>query len=129
MTMDIVGEAVRSRMMSGIRGSDTYPELRVRSYLHRRGLRFRKNVANLPGRPDIVLPKYRAVIMVHGCFWHQHRHCKYASVPSTNVRFWRRKLNRNVQRDEEKKRALRVLGWRVLAVWECQVTEERALAG
>lgn len=105
--------------MSGIRGKDTRPELSVRSYLHRRGLRFQLHVADLPGRPDLVLRKYDAVLFVHGCFWHQHRGCRDAAKPSSNTIFWRKKLSENRKRDARQIRALRENGWRVGVFWEC----------
>jgi DNA mismatch endonuclease, patch repair protein len=97
---DIVNAATRSRMMAGIRGKNTKPELLVRRYLHARGLRYRLHIKNLPGKPDLVLPKYKVVVFVHGCFWHQHSDCKYATMA-----------------------ALEGLAWRVLVVWECQLRE------
>lgn len=118
---DVVDPRTRSRMMAGIRGSGTRPERLVRSWLHRHGLRFRLNQAGLPGRPDVVLKRYRAAVFVHGCFWHRHSRCRFAAVPATNVVFWRRKLAGNVARDRRKAVALRLLGWRVLVIWECQL--------
>lgn len=105
-------------MMSGIRGKNTAPELRVRSELHRRGFRFRLHSKGLPGRPDIVLPKYRAVILVNGCFWHRHG-CHLFKWPSTDSEKWREKLEKNVVRDAENLEACNRLGWRVLVIWEC----------
>lgn len=107
--------------MSGIRGRDTKPELLVRSYLHAAGLRFRLG-SSLPGRPDIVLPKYRAAVFVHGCYWHQHARCRFATTPSSNRKFWLDKFASNVQRDKQVKVLLRKLGWRPLLIWECQLT-------
>lgn len=120
--MDVVDRATRSRMMSGIRGKDTKPELIVRSFLHRSGLRFRLH-AKLPGRPDLVLPKYRAVIFVHGCFWHRHNGCRYATTPTSNAAFWREKFDVNVRRDARNKRQLRDLGWTVRVIWSCQLNQ------
>lgn len=116
---DIVDTATRSRMMSGIRGKDTAPELAVRRFLHARGYRFRLHRKDLPGSPDLILTKHRLVIFVHGCFWHRHPGCFYATSPATRRDFWQNKLNRNVQRDEEQHRLLAELGWRALVVWEC----------
>jgi DNA mismatch endonuclease, patch repair protein len=126
--VDVVDRATRSRMMSGIRGKHTKPELKVRSFLHREGMRFRLHARNMPGRPDIVLPRYRTVIFVHGCFWHQHDGCRYAATPSSNVEFWSRKLARNVERDQAHSRALASSGWKVLVVWECEVDDKARLA-
>jgi DNA mismatch endonuclease (patch repair protein) len=126
---DIVDAATRSRMMSGIRGKDTKPELLVRSYLHRNGLRYRLNVKELPGKPDIVLPKYRTVVFVHGCFWHQHPGCKYAVMPGNNKAFWKNKLEGNAMRDKKNIALLSKCGWIVHTIWECQVHSEKRLAG
>ncbi|MZR64301.1 very short patch repair endonuclease [Alcanivorax sp. DP30] len=117
---DVVDKATRSRMMAGIKGKDTKPEMLIRSELHRRGFRFRKNVKELPGKPDIVLPKYKAVIMVNGCFWHGHE-CRFFKWPSTRKEFWREKISRNKQRDKEKIDDLVKEGWRVLTIWECSL--------
>lgn len=108
--------------MSGIRGKDTKPELRVRSFLHRLGFRFRVQ-ASLPGKPDLVFPKYRAALFVHGCFWHRHQDCRYAATPANNARFWETKFAGNMKRDEEVKRQLEEQGWRVFVIWSCQLTE------
>ena len=107
--------------MGRIRGKDTKPEVFVRSMLHRAGYRFRKNVKELPGKPDIVLPKYKTVILVHGCFWHRHKGCKDATTPKSNVEFWNKKFERNVSNDRKHARELRNLGWHVITVWECQL--------
>jgi DNA mismatch endonuclease (patch repair protein) len=125
---DIVSKAVRSRMMSGIRGKDTKPEVQVRRFLHSRGLRFRLHDRTLPGRPDIVLPRWRTVVLVHGCFWHQHKGCRFAYMPASNASFWREKLGGNVKRDRRNVLALRALGWRVLHFWECETKSEHKLA-
>jgi DNA mismatch endonuclease (patch repair protein) len=116
---DIVTPSERSRMMSRIRGRDTAPERLVRSALHRAGFRFRLHAPELPGKPDLVLPRRRAVILVHGCFWHRHPGCAFAYEPKSRVRFWTEKFRRNVERDAEQTRALKAAGWRVLTVWEC----------
>lgn len=113
-------------MMSGIRGRDTKPERIVRSHLHRAGLRFRLHGRALPGRPDIVLPRWDAVVFVHGCFWHRHPGCPKATTPSSNSAFWNRKFRENMERDKRNITALRRLGWRVFVVWECR-TAPRAL--
>ena len=127
--MDVVDRATRSRMMSGIRGKNTKPELAVRSYLHRCGLRFRLQSA-LPGKPDIVLPKYRAAVFVHGCFWHRHEGCRFTTTPASNAKFWAKKFADNVRRDAHVRRQLAQLGWRVLVIWSCELNERklRALA-
>ena len=122
--IDVVDRKTRSRMMSGIKGRDTGPERTVRSYLHRRGLRFRLHKKGLPGRPDIVLSKYRTVIFVHGCFWHRHGGCRFTTTPATNQRFWQEKFSGNVQRDERVRQRLRRAGWRVLVVWGCAIQDE-----
>lgn len=108
--------------MSGIRGKNTEPELIVRSFLHRAGLRFRLH-AKLPGKPDLVLPRYRTAVFVHGCFWHRHEGCRYAAAPATNATFWREKFDENVRRDAAVRRRLKELGWVVQVVWECQLSE------
>jgi DNA mismatch endonuclease (patch repair protein) len=120
---DVVDPATRSRMMSGIRGKNTKPELLVRKYLHGCGLRFRLHEKKLPGKPDLVFPKYKVVVFVHGCFWHQHSGCKYASSPKSNNDFWAKKLSENVVRDLRHIEALTELGWRVIVIWECELRE------
>jgi DNA mismatch endonuclease (patch repair protein) len=119
--------------MGNVRGKDTAPEMALRKALHRLGLRFRLHVAKLPGRPDIVLPKFRTVILVHGCFWHRHPNCSASTVPKTNAEFWREKFSKNVIRDRKNIDELRELGWRVFVTWQCEVssskkTEETATA-
>lgn len=116
---DIVDSQTRSRMMSRIRGSDTRPELIVRRYLHARGFRYRLHRHDLPGKPDLVLPKYRLTIFIHGCFWHRHDGCFYATSPATCKAFWHDKLSGNATRDKRQQGELISLGWRVLIVWEC----------
>ncbi len=106
--------------MSRIKGKDTKPEKIVRSTLHKNGLRFRLNRKDLPGKPDIVLPKYKSVILVHGCFWHRHPRCKFAYNPKSRVGFWQKKFDENVERDEFVKKELRKKGWKVIVVWECK---------
>lgn len=118
---DIVNQETRSRMMAGIRGKDTKPELVLRKALHARGLRYRLHASHLPGRPDLVLAKYCAVIFVHGCFWHRHEGCRYATTPVTRPEFWKRKFAANVRRDQEVRQALASKGWRVATVWECSL--------
>jgi DNA mismatch endonuclease (patch repair protein) len=116
---DIVSSAVRSRMMSGIKAIDTKPEILVRKALHTQGYRFRIHRKDLPGKPDIVLPRFRAVILVHGCFWHMHKSCKLARIPSTRTEFWSAKLHANAVRDQTAHSRLLALEWRVLTIWEC----------
>lgn len=122
---DIVDRATRSRMMSGIGGKNTAPELIVRRFLHGRGLRFRLHHKNLPGRPDIVLPRHGVVVLVHGCFWHRHPGCRYTTTPGSNREFWVEKFRANVARDSRNLRDLRRLGWRPLVVWECSLSPQR----
>ncbi len=121
--VDVVDKATRSRMMAGIRGKDTKPELMVRSALHRRGLRFKLHVASLPGKPDLVFPKYRAVVFVHGCFWHRHD-CQYFRWPQSNKAFWRTKLSRNFRRDRLTVHTLQDADWRVCMIWECALKQK-----
>lgn len=116
---DIVDAVTRSRMMSGIRGKHTQPEMAVRRYLHLSGYRFRLHKKDLPGRPDLVLPKFKLVIFVHGCFWHRHAGCFYATNPAARKEFWRSKLEGNAERDAMNVALLLALGWRVMIVWEC----------
>lgn len=122
---DIVDRATRSRMMSGIGGKNTKPELTVRRFLHRSGLRYRLHRTELPGRPDIVLASYRAVVLVHGCFWHRHAACPFAYSPRSNQAFWNKKFQENVRRDARNIRALRRLGWICFVIWECDLSAVR----
>lgn len=117
--MDIVSPSKRSQMMSGIRGKGTKPEMRVRKVLHAAGYRFRLHRKDLPGTPDVVLPRHRLAIFVHGCFWHAHQGCSLAKIPSTRTEFWSEKLLKNVRRDAVAVERLHAGGWRVLVVWEC----------
>lgn len=114
----------RSYNMSRIRGKDTKPEELVRKYLFSQGFRYRKNDARLPGKPDIVLPKYKTVIFVNGCFWHAHEGCKYFVWPKNNADFWKKKIESNVERDEKNYQLLKNLGWNVLIVWECELKKD-----
>src|SRR2546430_1749501 len=120
---DILTKAKRSWVMSRIRGVDTTPERTVRSFLHRRGFRFRLHESALPGHPDIVLPKFRTVVFVHGCFWHNHN-CRDGHTPRTNRGYWGPKLRRNKRRDAGNARLLRALGWRRIVVWECELNRD-----
>jgi DNA mismatch endonuclease (patch repair protein) len=116
---DIHSPAQRSYNMSRIRGSDTIPEKIVRSLLRAEGCRYRTNVRNLPGKPDIVLPALKIAVFVHGCFWHRHKNCRFTTNPKSNSEFWVGKFARTVERDHEHVRALKKSGWRVVTVWEC----------
>jgi DNA mismatch endonuclease (patch repair protein) len=113
--------------MSRIRGANTKPEIRVRSLLHHMGYRFRLHRKDLPGKPDIVLPKYETVIFVHGCFWHRHPDCQFAYTPKSRVEFWTKKFARNVERHDEVEAELTALGWNVVVVWECETKNEDTL--
>jgi DNA mismatch endonuclease (patch repair protein) len=124
---DIVSRETRSRMMAAIGPTNTRPELRVRSYLHRAGLRFRLHVKALPGTPDLVFPKHKAVVFVHGCFWHRHGGCRFAATPATRPEFWAAKFASNVARDRRQAELLRAMGWRVLTVFECETYDLHAL--
>lgn len=116
---DIVDQSTRSRMMSGIKGKNTKPELSVRSFLHSHGFRYSLHDTKLPGKPDIVLRKYKMVILVHGCFWHRHLACKLASCPVQNREKWQLKFIQNVERDRKQIAELLDRGWRVTVIWEC----------
>lgn len=118
---DIKTKESRSYNMSRIAGKDTKPEELVRKYLFSKGFRYRKNVRKLPGTPDVVLPKYRTVIFVNGCFWHGHEGCKYFVWPKNNAEFWRQKIETNISRDQRKEAQLRDMGWNVMIVWECEL--------
>jgi DNA mismatch endonuclease, patch repair protein len=124
---DVFDEAKRSAIMRAVRPSDTQPEMVVRRMLHGMGYRFRLHPRHLPGRPDIVLPRHRKVILVHGCFWHQHPACKRATRPQSNSGFWNEKLDKNVLRDVETIRGLTAAGWRVLVVWQCETRDKERL--
>ena len=119
---DIVDSVTRSRMMSGIRGRNTKPEILIRSLLHRQGFRFRLHVRELPGKPDIVLPRYHAAIFVHGCFWHGHD-CKKGKLPSSNIDFWKNKILKNKLRDNENQAQLALLSWKVIVIWQCEISK------
>ena len=119
--MDKLSKQRRSWVMSRVKGKNTEPEKRVRLWLYRQGYRYRKNVSTLPGKPDIVFRKYRAVVDVRGCFWHRHANCKIATMPQSNSKFWWKKFNANMGRDIENERKLKALGWIVIVVWECEL--------
>ncbi|WP_260833897.1 very short patch repair endonuclease [Sphingopyxis sp. P1IMeth2] len=121
--------AQRSERMSRIRSTNTKPEVALRKALHRLGFRFRLHARGLPGKPDIVLPKYHTAIFVHGCFWHRHEGCKVATTPKSNTQFWVEKFDRNIRRDAAAIEQLEAAGWRVLIAWECDlVTPDKAAA-
>jgi DNA mismatch endonuclease (patch repair protein) len=125
--MDHLPADQRSKLMSLVRNKDTTPELAVRRAAHSLGLRFRLHRRGLPGSPDIVFPRWKTAILVHGCFWHQHPGCKRATIPQSRTEFWKAKLARNVERDEATFAALKDLGWRAEIIWECEVKEASAL--
>lgn len=124
LVSDVLTKEQRHLNMSHIHGKDTKPEEIVRKYLFSRGYRYRKNDNRYPGRPDIVLPKYYTVIFVHGCFWHRHPGCRYATTPSTNREFWQRKFDRNTARDKDVQNQLKADGWNVIVVWECELSRK-----
>ncbi len=121
---DIFSKQKRSQIMSKISGKDTKPEIKVRKYLFSKGFRYRKNVKTLPGKPDIVLPKYKTVIFVHGCFWHGHN-CPAGKLPETRKEFWENKIRGNVERDKRNKIELEKNGWRVITVWQCELKNKK----
>lgn len=127
---DILTKEQRHNCMSNVKSKNTKPEIMVRKFLFSSGFRYRINRKNLPGKPDIVLPKYKTVIFVNGCFWHGHKNCKYATIPESNRDFWAAKITGNIKRDEETRENLLVLGWRVIEIWQCQLkprTKEKTL--
>lgn len=121
---DIVSPEVRSRMMRGIKGKNTKPEIELRKLLHNAGFRYRLHRKDLPGKPDIVLPKWNAAIFVHGCFWHRHPGCSLTTTPSTREEFWKQKFEANMERDARNREALLDIGWRVAIVWECGLRKD-----
>lgn len=121
---DIVDPKTRSRMMSGIKGKNTKPEIVIRQRLHARGYRFRLHRKDLPGSPDIVLPKYQAVVLINGCFWHGHE-CRLFKWPKTRPEFWRNKIEGNIRRDQQKLSELKKMGWRICLLWECEIKGAR----
>ncbi|QND17088.1 DNA mismatch endonuclease Vsr (plasmid) [Rhizobium leguminosarum bv. trifolii] len=122
--MDIVTREQRSRMMSGIRGKNTRPELAVRKAVHALGYRFRVHRKDLPGSPDLVLPRKNTVVFVHGCYWHRHEGCRYCYTPKSNIEFWATKFEKNIARDERVREELEQRGWRVVTLWECETADE-----
>lgn len=123
--MDRITKAKRSDIMSRVRCQNTKPEEIVRKYLFSEGFRYRKNDKRYPGKPDIVLPKYKTIIFVNGCFWHQHYGCKAAALPEANHQYWEEKLNKNVERDKQEIQQLKDMGWRVIVVWECEISSKK----
>lgn len=125
--VDIISEERRSWNMSRIRSKNTKPEMVVRSMLHRMGFRFRLHDRKLPGNPDIVLPKYKTVIFVHGCFWHRHEACQYSYIPKSRVKFWEEKFKSNIARDNRNQSELEALGWKVIVIWECDLSDSESV--
>ena len=119
--MDTFSKSKRSDIMSKVSGKDTKPEIIVRKFLFLRGFRYRKNVKDLQGKPDIVLPKYKTIIFIHGCFWHGHENCEAAKLPTSNIDYWTKKISSNVVRDINNKKLLQDLGWNVIVLWECEL--------
>ncbi|MDR2038699.1 MAG: DNA mismatch endonuclease Vsr [Bacteroidales bacterium] len=119
--MDVFSKSKRSDIMSKVSGKDTKPEILVRKYLFSKGFRYRKNVKNLPGKPDIVFPKYKTIVLIHGCFWHGHHGCEAAKLPTSNVDYWTKKISSNVKRDIYNIQSLEILGWHVIVIWECEL--------
>lgn len=122
---DFLSTKERSERMARIKGSDTRPEITLRKVLHRLGLRYRLHGAGLPGKPDLVFPRYKTVVFVHGCFWHRHPNCNVATTPKSNTAFWMEKFEKNVARDDRVTGLLKAAGWTVFVVWECEVGSAR----
>ncbi len=122
--MDKISKSKRSWNMSQIKSTDTKPELLVRKFLHSRGYRFRNNYKKLPGKPDVVLPKYKTAIFIDGCYWHRHKDCKHSTTPKSNTRFWTEKFQKNIDRDNAVNREFENLNWRLIRRWECEISDE-----
>ena len=122
--VDHITKEKRSWNMSRIKSKNTKPEVKVRSLLHKMGYRFRLHYKNLPGKPDIVLPKFKTVIFVHGCFWHRHKGCSRATTPKSNQEYWNKKFSRNIQRFNDVSNQIKSLGWNVITIWECETRNE-----
>lgn len=122
---DVFSKEKRSWVMSRIKGKNSLPEMVVRKYLHRQGFRYRLHVKTLPGKPDMVLPKYKTVVLIHGCFWHGHKHCKKASLPKSSIEWWTKKLEVNANNDIKNIRTLQKLGWYVITVWQCELNSSK----
>lgn len=118
---DVHNKETRSYNMSQIKGKNTKPEILVRRFLHARGFRYRLHDKSLPGKPDLVLPKYKTVIFIHGCFWHGHAHCRYYVVPKTRTEWWLNKINTNIANDQKAEAQLTEMGWRIITIWECEL--------
>lgn len=125
--MDHLSKEKRSENMAKIKSSNTKPELRVRSLLHNLGFRFRLNRKDLPGKPDLVLPRYKIALFVHGCFWHCHEGCRKSHLPASNIEYWESKLSRNKKRDASNQSRLESLGWKVVVIWECETKKKTEL--
>jgi len=125
--MDVFPKEKRSQIMASIRGKNTKPEIIVRSLLHQIGYRFRLHRRDLPGCPDIVLPKYKKVIFVHGCFWHGHKNCQRSKRPTSNKIFWDEKLSKNIERDKKNQENIRNIGWNFLVLWQCEIKDKDSL--
>jgi DNA mismatch endonuclease (patch repair protein) len=122
---DVHSKETRSYNMSQIKGRNTKPEMLVRKFLHAQGFRYKLHDKTLPGRPDIVLPKYKTVILIHGCFWHGHNGCKYFVVPKTRTEWWLQKINGNIANDEKAVKALKKDGWKIITIWECDLKQDK----
>ncbi|MFN8263254.1 MAG: very short patch repair endonuclease [Chitinophagales bacterium] len=120
---DVHSKEMRSYTMSQVKGKNTKPELLVRKYLFSKGFRYRLHDNKLPGKPDIVLPKYKTVILVHGCFWHGHKGCKHSTLPKTRIEYWNNKINNNINRDTNNLALLNQSNWNVITIWECEIKE------
>lgn len=123
--MDNLTKEQRHKNMVNIKNKNTKPEELVRKYLFSKGLRYRKNVKTLPGCPDLVFPKYKTIVFINGCFWHQHENCRYAVMPKTNKEYWKKKLKRNIERDKSVQQELIKLGWNIITVWECELKKKQ----
>lgn len=122
---DVHSKETRSYNMSRIRSKDTKPEMLVRKFLHSQGFRYRLHVKDMPGKPDIVLPKYKIVIFIHGCFWHGHDNCQYYVIPKTRTEWWLNKISNNISKDRNSEDALIKAGWRLIKVWECELKKDK----
>lgn len=118
---DIFSKSKRSEIMANIPAANTKPEIMIRKYLFQKGFRYRINYKKLVGKPDIVLPKYKAIIFIHGCFWHSHPNCKDAHLPKSNIDFWKKKISSNIKRDQQNIKLLKEMGWNVIVIWECEI--------